>query len=100
MTPAPTAITSCLNPIVLVLDDGTKTTLTIQHRPLNRSVKIDAMGEYLKTVWTGTPTLPELQDMVEATWCSEYIESFAAIVPGADVDRLGGVAAVIEVMEE
>ena len=83
----------------VLLDDDTRAALTIQHRPLNKSAKIDAMGVYLKTVWAGTPTLVELQDLVEATWCSEYIEKFAANVPGADVDRLQGVLAVIEVME-
>ncbi len=51
-------------------------------------------------VWTVTPTLPELRELVEATWCVDYIESFAADVPGADVDRLDGMLAVIEVMEE
>ncbi|HQP39232.1 MAG TPA: hypothetical protein PLI95_28810 [Polyangiaceae bacterium] len=37
----------------LVLDDATKAKLTIQHRALNRSAKIDAMGAYLKAAWTG-----------------------------------------------
>lgn len=86
-------------PSEFVLDDATKAALTIQHRPLNRSAKIDAMGTYLKAVWTSTPTLPELQELVEATWCVDYVESFAANVPGASVDRLNGVVAVIEVME-
>lgn len=100
MTPASTANISGLNLPLLVLDDGTKAALTIQHRPLNRSAKLDAMGSYLKAVWTGTPTLLELQDIVEATWCVDYIESFAANVPGADVNKLNGVMAVIEVMGE
>ncbi|HQP38493.1 MAG TPA: hypothetical protein PLI95_25085 [Polyangiaceae bacterium] len=97
--PQITPVTAAAVQHALVLDDDTKAALTIQHRPLNRAAKLDAMGVYLKAVWTGTPTLLELQEMVEATWCSEYIESFAANVPGADVDRLQGVVAVIEVME-
>jgi hypothetical protein len=95
VVPIPTAVVQH----ALVLDDGTRAKLTIQHRALNRSAKLDAMRDYLKAVWTGTPTLPDLQEMVEATWCSEYIENFAVNVPGADVDRLQGVLAVIEVME-
>jgi hypothetical protein len=83
----------------LVLDDDTKAALTIQHRPLNMSAKIEVMGVYLKAVWTGSGTVPGLQDLVEATWCVDYIESFAANVQGADVDRLNEVVAVIEVME-
>ncbi len=96
---APNVSASALLQHALVLDDGTRAALTIQHRPLNRSAKVEAMRDYLKAVWTGTPTLIELQEMVEATWCSEYIENFAVNVPGADVDKLNGVLAVIEVME-
>jgi len=99
MTPTPTANGSGLNLPVLMLDDSTRAALTIQHRALNRSAKLDAMGLYLKAVWTGTPTLLDLQDMVEATWCVDYIEGFAANVRGADMGRLNGVLAVIEVME-
>lgn len=44
---------------VLVLGDDTKAKLTIQHRPLNKSARLDAMGTYLKAVWTSTPTLGE-----------------------------------------
>lgn len=49
------------------------------------------MGAYLDAVWTGSPTLLDLQDMVEATWCVDYIASFATKVSRAKANPRGSV---------
>jgi hypothetical protein len=81
------------------LSDDIKTILTIQRGPLNRSVRFDGIREYMKALWSSNPTLAELQDLVEDTWCADYIENFANHIPGADVNHLRGLLAILVVME-
>lgn len=81
-----------------MLDRTTKTTLTINTRALNPSADLTALGQYLDALWSGAePSV--LEALVETTNSIEHIEKFAAVVPGANVDHLRGVVAVIEVME-
>jgi hypothetical protein len=83
----------------VLLDRDTKVRLPVVTRPLNPSADLDAIGAYVEGLWSGSASAEDLADLVERTSCIEHIESFAALVPHANIDHLKGVVAMIQVMD-
>ncbi len=81
------------------LDTHTKVRLTVVSKPLNPSADLEAIGAYVEGLWSGNATSKDLEGLVERTNCIEHIENFTALVPGANVDHLNGVVAMIEVTD-
>ena len=84
---------------VLILDRDTKVRLTVLTKPINASADRNAIGAYVEGLWSGSTGMRKLEDLVEQTSCVEHIENFVALVPGANVEHLKGIVAMIEVMD-